>query len=80
MEFLVQNISTSNDKNGNPRRLWVVYKQSEYSCDFVVHSVYDEGYGGKPSEINKYPLLPTVWVMPQEYRTYKKMNVPQYSA
>lgn len=77
---LTQRLMTDNDKNGNPRRVWVVYVQSNFSSNFSIEAVYDEGYGGRPKDLDKMPELPTVWIHPSEYKTYRKLPVTQYSA
>lgn len=61
----VQRIRTTNDVNGNPRRLWIGYRSTG-----AVMSVVDEGYGGRPWP-NAIELMP-VDVGPGEYRTIKR--------
>lgn len=75
---LVQRIMANNDKNGNPRRLWVVYTQSAWSNNYVVDVVIDEGYEGAPDLIKKYPELPSVWVTPSEYNSIKRLNTSKF--
>lgn len=38
-----QHLKTKNDRNGNPRRLWVAYNYRGNVCEVI-----DEGYSGRP--------------------------------
>jgi hypothetical protein len=77
---VVQRVSTSKDHSGNPRRLWVVYRLSVEGNSFVHDSIYDEGYGGKPVEVQAILSIPEVFVSPSEWTAIRKMTVPYYSA
>jgi hypothetical protein len=77
---VVQRVSTTNDANGNPRRLWVVYRLSSGGNDFVHDSIYSEGYGGKPDGVWSINTLPEMFVSPSEWNSIRKINVPYYSA
>jgi len=77
---VVQRVSTTNDTNGNPRRLWVVYRLSIGGNSFVHDSIYDEGYSGKPVEVQTILSIPEVFVSPSEWKAIRKITVPYYSA
>jgi hypothetical protein len=42
--MLYQHLSAPNDKNGNPRRVWVVYNEVGN-----ISAVHDESYGNLPA-------------------------------
>jgi hypothetical protein len=62
-----QQLRTKNDVNGNPRRVWVIY-----SLTGLVLSTHDEGYVGKPLEARELVELPSIEVLPTEYRRFVK--------
>lgn len=59
-----------NDKNGNPRRVYVVYGSDE-----TVISTIDEGYAGYAALPAQYQTLPKVDVdaTPAVYRSFLKI-------
>lgn len=70
--YIFQKLGTTNDSNGNPRRLWVLYNKS----DGNVHKVIEEGYGGRPAECDcRRPGMvevASVEITPREYNSWKK--------
>lgn len=79
--ILYQHLKTTNDSNGNPRRLYVVYEASvsdAYANRFAeVVQVVDEGYGGtawldtyhNPRNIPMVEL-PSINISVAEYREW----------
>jgi hypothetical protein len=43
--YIFQHLCAPNDRNGNPRRLWVLYSKGTGD----VFEVINEGYGGRPT-------------------------------
>jgi hypothetical protein len=70
----VQHLKTTNDTNGNPRRLWAVYRLASTGNFFVWDQVFNEGYGGKPEELRRYIELPEIYITPSEYNSLRKSN------
>ena len=76
--MLIQNLRTDNDRNGNPRRLWLIYGVSEGVAEIV--AVVDEGYEGRrclldvlsPAVYASAIELPAVDITPKEYSTRKR--------
>ena len=78
MNYIVQHQRTVNDNNGNPRRLWVIYRDSApHPTRYAhVHRVIDEGYaistaGQAMKEAgldDPYLMLPDVDITPAQYR------------
>ena len=69
MSKCLVHLNALNDRNGNPRRLFVVYDRG------IMTHVYVEGYNGTgvlPPALRK--LVPAGYIMitPKEYRTLKK--------
>lgn len=65
--LLVQHLRAPNDPNGNPQRLWVVYRpdtQWGYSDTIEVH---DEGYSDKPEHLREYISLPDIDISRADY-------------
>lgn len=58
-----QHLGTTNDTNGNPRRVYVVYDADGFVC-----AVYNEGYRGIPKEIKGLTQLPGFNITPGDYR------------
>jgi hypothetical protein len=73
--YLAQNLKTTNDTNGNPRRLWAVY-----TADGSTVAMLDEGYGGRRvmldcmshDDYRDIRELPAVEITPAEYRRLLK--------
>ena len=73
---VLQHLRCTNDRNGNPRRIWAIY---DVSPEGVLRgpeesgvSYRDEGYGGKPKDLRGLPELPCVDITISEYRTLKR--------
>jgi hypothetical protein len=62
-----QRLSATNDTNGNPRRVWVVYGETEGFYSSIV-TARDEGYSGRPSEFAFLVRLPDLEITPGEYK------------
>ena len=65
-ERYYQHLSTTNDTNGNPRRLWMIY-----NVNGNVIRVIDEGYSGRP-DTQARELMP-VNISPKEYNHIKEV-------
>lgn len=72
--LLYQHLRAPNDRNGNPRRLYVFYKTDEdgdtqgYASLVRVH---DEGYAGRPLHLLEGAIeLPSVGISASEYRDW----------
>jgi hypothetical protein len=69
-DLFAVHLNAGNDKNGNPRRLFVVY--NTYSGAIV--ETIDEGYGGTRSLTSKYPDIicsSRIETTPKEYKDLK---------
>lgn len=75
-------ISATNDRNGNPRRGWLVYQVTEQAkrigegADSDLVGFVDEGYAGIGALRRAYPrvhVISEVSVTPAEYRAALKM-------
>lgn len=64
-----QQLRAPNDRNGNPRRLFVAYS---YSVQPV--RVYDEGYTGVPEDLREVRAALTVDVSVTEYRRFLRIG------
>lgn len=66
---LVQHLCTTNDGNGNPRRLWATYTASGHTI-----SIVDEGYGNRPEILRNGTAveLASITITPKEYRRLRK--------
>lgn len=65
-------LCASNDRNGNPRRCFVVIDKYGSVIDVI-----DEGYSGKAAVTRKWPSVkegPRINVPPKEYRSYLKFG------
>ena len=65
----IQHLRTTNDINGNPRRVFVLYDENG---DIV--KTIDEGYRGFPREYRSLKQLPQIEVLPKEYRAFKNFK------
>jgi hypothetical protein len=73
-ETIVQRLRTTNDINGNPRRVWIIYYPGSMPL------ALDEGDRGTPQQvtaINEYVQLPDISVPPSEYRSFLKQYAPK---
>jgi len=43
---LWQKLQTTNDKNGMPRRIWILYETRRIGRGDEIISIFDEQYGG----------------------------------
>ena len=72
MELLMQRLIAPNDRNGNPRRLFVIY-DADYG---EIQAVFDEGYqglGAVPQDIRSVSVeLPSIPVSVSTYREFRK--------
>lgn len=57
-----QHLKSKNDRNGNPRRLWVVYNHRGY-----IMEVIDEGYSGRPYHLKDKVEIAEIEVPVSEY-------------
>lgn len=85
-----QHIRATNDTNGNPRRVFVVWEVSptKYGKEFPalgghrntfrgaaeVIAVIDEGYSGRPSWVDPLPYLGGATTTPKEYREWLRLG------
>jgi len=60
---MYQHLRCKNDKNGNPRRVFVFYDAS----GAIVNAI-DEGYSGRPERCRGLVELPSFNIMPAERR------------
>ena len=63
---MYQHLITTNDINGNPRRLYVLLDKQG-----TMTEVIDEGYSGLPDKCRDLIRLPDVITTPKEYRVFK---------
>jgi hypothetical protein len=79
VNYIVQHQRTVNDTYGNPRRLWVIYRDSApHPTRYAhIHRVIDEGYAISTAgqamkeaglEEDPYLMLPDVDITPAQYR------------
>lgn len=59
--YLVTHYAAPNDRNGNPRRVFVVRRMSRGSDYAEVVAVLDEGYAGSNFVHTIRPRLPAAW-------------------
>jgi hypothetical protein len=62
-----QRLSATNDTNGNPRRVWVVYGDDGFLHGSIM-TARDENYGGQPLEFRTIPRLPDLDITQAEYK------------
>jgi len=67
-----QNLRSTPDKNGNPRRLWVIYDARQDPA--FPFEIIDEGYGGKPEECKGLIQISPVNISSKEYKLWTKMH------
>lgn len=67
-----QHIKAPNDKNGNPRRCYVVYAVTAQTSDCV--AVFDEGYAGIPRLLSNMPSLYPVNVSATDYKGFLNLG------
>ncbi len=67
--YAKQQLKTLNDRNGNPRRVWILYEMTETEAYARVFSIRDEGYRGMPTHNlwGKAVILPSVEISAKEY-------------
>jgi hypothetical protein len=66
--MLAVKINAKNDRNGNPRRGWIIYGEGGDFINFI-----DEEYGGISNLHEKYPNVPDtneIMVEPGEYKSF----------
>lgn len=73
--YLIQHIRAPNDRNGNPRRCFILYHVREDETQdgnayptIRILAVEEEGYAGIPDEWRGYGRLPAINVSVSEYR------------
>ena len=62
----IQHLRSTNDINGNPRRVFVLYDNNGN----IIKTI-DEGYRGFPVEGKGLKHLSSIKVIPAEYRAFK---------
>ena len=75
--LVYQRLKTSNDINGNPRRLYAVYELATESKCFKIVRVIDEGYAGLPEDLRNMTSLPTLSIEPREYKEWRRVAKAQ---
>jgi hypothetical protein len=81
MVYTYQRLAAPNDRNGNPRRLWVICAQK--SIDLITVAVLTEGYKGRtvvskwfddhPNAVPFRLTLPYINVTATEYRDWVRL-------
>jgi hypothetical protein len=64
-------LNAGHDRNGNPRRLWVVL-----NADGDIAAVFDEGYNGTGELIQHFPkaiIALELDITPEQYKSLLKM-------
>jgi hypothetical protein len=76
-DIIMQHLRTTNDTNGNPRRLYVFYGRN--TGDYV--GIVDEGYSGRPRAQPGIDILElnSVDITPKQYRELKR-EIPRLEA
>jgi len=69
MKMYIQHLRADNDSNGNPQRLYLVYRK-----DGTIKNVIDEGYSGRP-QIDAFELM-MINITSKEYHDIKKQFKP----
>ena len=67
---VVQKLVAPNDRNGNPRRLWVVYQVGKKQEATYVEIVIDDGYRGRPDEAMNIPELSNIDISSGTYEEW----------
>ena len=62
-------LAAPNDRNGNPRRLWLALHRHE---NYVGTQVHEEGYSGRPSACASEVDVGRVNISPGEYARIRK--------
>lgn len=70
-------LRTTNDRNGNPRRVWLLIRPAGQHGPGKSHraeviDIRDEGYGDPPFDADDVVELPTIDVGPAEYRYWTR--------
>jgi hypothetical protein len=68
---IAMHLNAGHDRNGNPRRLWVVL--DVYGG---INTVFDEGYNGTGELYKNYPNItigPELDIIPAQYKALLKM-------
>jgi hypothetical protein len=60
---MYQHLTAQNDRNGNPRRLYLVM-----DADGNIMDAIDEGYAGCPRWLRDLIQLPSIEIQPKTYR------------
>lgn len=66
-----QQLRTTHDTNGNPRRVWLLYNAAGEVIDTA-----DEGYAGDPFRGSGAIQLPSISVTPSEYKFWTRRQTP----
>lgn len=69
-QVVCQRLANRPDRNGNSRRLWVVYEWCE-SAGFGVREVIEEAWTSKPRDLRGIPELQALEVTATEYNTIR---------
>jgi hypothetical protein len=69
--MLAVKINAKNDRNGNPRRGWIIFNMDGVQEDFIVE---ENGISSLESEypIIAYKATSEIMVSPSEYKSWKK--------
>ncbi len=75
MRFILHLRVPGHTLNGNPRRLYALVYVNGTEAKY--HNVWDEGYGGMPTELRELVKrgigqLPDLEITPKQYRELKK--------
>lgn len=62
-------IRADNDRNGNPRRGWLIYTREGDFLGFI-----DEGYGGRQAMTSLFPKAVELASIPVQPKTYNEAN------
>ena len=75
---LIIRLNAGNDRNGNPRRCYVLLAKESDGTGTKIVEAWDEGYSGYNSVPQMYrdmaPTAPTFDTTPSEYRSILKHN------
>ena len=71
--YVWQHVRTTNDTNGNPRRMFMIYTLPRDGGYLNRKTAWiDEGYGGRPDWLKHERSLEPLGVSPSEFRRLKK--------
>lgn len=88
IDYVVGHYAAPNDRNGNPRRCFVLFRTPRYGADIAPVAVANEGHGGDAKETvralfaakltatDRVRYLPKVNVAATEYRRLLKNGGP----